>query len=313
MSGHIPVLVKEVVEVLAPQDGLIYVDGTFGAGGYTEALLKAAHCFVIAIDRDPDAVQAGQKMRAQYGDRLRILQGRFGDIADLLAAEKIDQVAGLTLDLGTSSMQLDQALRGFSFRFDGPLDMRMEKTGATAADLVNELEERPLADLIFTFGEERRARAIARAIVSKRAISPITTTFELAEIVRRAVGPTKDRHIDPATRTFQALRIAVNDEMGEIDRALAAAEQILMPGGRIAIVTFHSLEDRRVKSFLREKAGKQGNLSRHHPFGRGPAQPAFRLLHSKGVVPGAEELAVNPRSRSARLRAAEKIESREAA
>lgn len=305
-ARHIPVLVKEVVEALKPRDGAVYVDGTFGAGGYTEAILKTANCQVVAIDRDPDAIMEGQNMCARYAGRLRILQGRFGDMAQLLAQENIEHVAGITLDLGVSSMQLDQPERGFSFRTDGPLDMRMEKKGRSAADIVNQMEERPLADLIFTFGEEKRSRAVARAIVAARMIAPITRTGQLAEIVRRAVGPTKEHRIDPATRTFQALRIAVNKEMEEIDHALAASEALLEAGGRLAIVTFHSLEDRRVKHFLRKKAGREGGASRHLPDAR-MEKATFKMIGSKGIVPSEGEIAINPRARSARLRIAERL------
>jgi 16S rRNA (cytosine1402-N4)-methyltransferase len=234
-APHRPVLLAEVIEALSPRDGAIYVDGTFGAGGYSRALLEAAQCTVFAIDRDPDAVKGAAPLIDRYPGRLHILQGRFGDMFALLGARGIDAVQGVALDLGVSSMQLDRAERGFSFRFEGPLDMRMERAGRSAADLVNELAERPLADLIFTFGEEKKARRIAKAIVAARALAPISTTQHLAEIVRRAIGPAHDR-IDPATRTFQALRIAVNDELAEIDRGLGAAERLLAPGGRLAIL-----------------------------------------------------------------------------
>ena len=215
-APHRPVLLTEVIEALSPRDGAIYVDGTFGAGGYSRALLEAAHCTVFAIDRDPDAVKGAAPLIDRYPGRLHILQGRFGDMVSLLGERGINAVQGIALDLGVSSMQLDQAERGFSFRFEGPLDMRMERAGRSAADLVNELAERPLADLIFTFGEEKKARRVAKAIVAARTLAPISTTQHLAEIVRRAIGPAHDR-IDPATRTFQALRIAVNDE--QIGRA----------------------------------------------------------------------------------------------
>ena len=257
---HKPVLLAEVIEALLPagrsHDGAIFVDGTFGAGGYTRALLDAANCTVFAIDRDPDAIKGAAPLIEHYAGRLHVIHGRFGDLARLLAERGVDAVNGITFDFGVSSMQLDQAARGFSFRFSGPLDMRMEQAGPSAADLDNAMAERPLADLIFTFGEERQARRIARAIVAARDLAPIVTTDRLAEIVRRAIGGKPNPHaIDPATRTFQALRIAVNDELGEIDRGLAAAEQLLAPGGRLAVVSFHSLEDRRVKQFLRDRAG----------------------------------------------------------
>jgi 16S rRNA (cytosine1402-N4)-methyltransferase len=305
---HIPVMAREVVDALQPRDGGRYVDGTFGAGGYSRALLEAAQCTVFAIDRDPDAVKGAAPLIDRYPGRLHILQGRFGDMFALLGARGIDAVQGVALDLGVSSMQLDQAERGFSFRFEGPLDMRMERAGESAADLVNELAERPLADLIFTFGEEKKARRIAKAIVAARALAPISTTQHLAEIVRRAIGPAHDR-IDPATRTFQALRIAVNDELAEIDRGLGAAERLLAPGGRMAIVSFHSLEDRRVKQFLRERAGRNPKASRHLPVRDAEAEPTLRLIAPGGIEPGADEVKANPRARSARLRVAERTDA----
>ncbi|MDQ7246086.1 16S rRNA (cytosine(1402)-N(4))-methyltransferase RsmH [Dongia sedimenti] len=310
---HKPVLLKEVIEALLPagrsHDGAIFVDGTFGAGGYTRALLDAANCTVFAIDRDPDAIKGAAPLIERYAGRLHVIQGRFGDLARLLAERGVDAVSGITFDFGVSSMQLDQAARGFSFRFSGPLDMRMEQAGPSAADLVNEMAERPLADLIFTFGEERQARRIARAIVAARDLAPIETTDRLAEIVRRAIGGKPNpQAIDPATRTFQALRIAVNDELGEIDRGLAAAEQLLAPGGRLAVVSFHSLEDRRVKQFLRDRAGAAPKGSRHLPVAaQDEAKPVFRLIAAGGITASDEELSENPRSRSARLRIAEKV------
>ncbi|WP_395022195.1 16S rRNA (cytosine(1402)-N(4))-methyltransferase RsmH [Dongia sp.] len=306
---HKPVLLREVIEALLPADGAIFVDGTFGAGGYTRALLDAANCTVFAIDRDPDAIKGAAPLIAQYAGRLHVIQGRFGDLARLLAERGVEAVNGITFDFGVSSMQLDQAARGFSFRFSGPLDMRMEQAGPSAADLVNAMAERPLADLIFTFGEERQARRIARAIVAARDLAPIETTDRLAEIVRRAIGGKPNpNQIDPATRTFQALRIAVNDELGEIDRGLAAAEQLLAPGGRLAVVSFHSLEDRRVKQFLRDRAGAAPKGSRHLPVARqDEAKPVFRLIAAGGITASESELRENPRSRSARLRVAEKV------
>jgi 16S rRNA (cytosine1402-N4)-methyltransferase len=307
-TPHRPVLLTEVIEALSPRDGAIYIDGTFGAGGYSRALLEAAHCTVFAIDRDPDAVKGAAPLIDRYPGRLHILQGRFGDMFELLNARGIGAVQGVALDLGVSSMQLDQPDRGFSFRFEGPLDMRMERAGKSAADLVNELAERPLADLIFTFGEEKKARRVAKAIVAARALAPISTTQRLAEIVRRAIGPAHDR-IDPATRTFQALRIAVNDELAEIDRGLGAAERVLAPGGRMAVVSFHSLEDRRVKQFLREHAGRNPKASRHLPMQQAEAKPTLRLIAPGGIEPGEDEIKANPRARSARLRVAERTDA----
>jgi 16S rRNA (cytosine1402-N4)-methyltransferase len=310
-ARHIPVLMREVVDALQPRDGGRYVDGTFGAGGYTTAMLDRADCQVIAIDRDPDAIDAGRALAERYAPRLRLIEGRFGDMADLLSAEGVDDVDGVALDLGVSSMQFDQADRGFSFRASGPLDMRMEKSGPSAADLVNEADEAELADIIFRYGEERRSRRVARAIVEARKQKRIETTGELAEIVRRAVGPQGRDESDPATRTFQALRIAVNDELGELVRGLTAAEQVLAPGGRLAVVSFHSLEDRAVKEFVRARAGRTPGPSRHAPP-RAEAEAAkLRDLTRKPVAPSAAEIAANPRARSARLRVAEKVANEE--
>ncbi len=302
-APHLPVLLDEAVAALAPREAALYLDGTFGAGGYSRALLEAAPCRVIAIDRDPAAIARGARMASLYGGRLTIIEGRFGDMEALLARLGAGEVAGIVLDLGVSSPQLDDAARGFSFRSDGPLDMRMGSEGPTAADLVNTLSETALADLIYIYGEERFSRRIARAIVAARSKAPLTRTGELAALVR-AVVPASGG-IDPATRTFQALRMEVNDEMGELEHALLAAERLLAPGGRLVIVAFHSLEDRRVKEFLRQRSEMAPRGSRHLPAAPGPA-PSFRLLTRKPVVPSAAETARNPRARSARLRAAER-------
>jgi 16S rRNA (cytosine1402-N4)-methyltransferase len=304
---HVPVLLNEVVDALQPRDGGRYVDGTFGAGGYTAAMLDRADCRVIAIDRDPDAIAAGRPLAERYAPRLRLIEGRFGDMAELLSAEGVDDVDGVALDLGVSSMQFDQPGRGFSFRASGPLDMRMERKGPSAADLVNEAEEAELADIIWRYGEERRSRRVARAIVEARKDKRIETTGELAEIVRRAVGPQGRDESDPATRTFQALRIAVNDELGELERGLAAAEQVLAAGGRLAVVSFHSLEDRAVKEFVRARAGRTPGPSRHAPPRADARAPALRDLTRKPLTPSAAEVSANPRARSARLRVAEKV------
>ena len=306
MSGHLPVMLAEVVDALQPRDGGRYVDGTFGGGGYTTAILDRADCQVFAIDRDPDAIAGGKELADRYAPRLRLIEGRFGDMAELLADE--GQFDGVTLDLGVSSMQFDRAERGFSFRNDGPLDMRMEKRGQSAADLVNEADEKELADIFWRYGEERRSRRVARAIVEARRAKRIETTGELAEIVRGAVGPVPKDESDPATRAFQALRIAVNDELGELERGLAAAEQVLAPGGRLAVVSFHSLEDRAVKEFVRGRAGRTPSPSRHAPpqLGERPAA-TLRDLTRRPLSPSDAEIAGNPRARSARLRAAEKI------
>jgi 16S rRNA (cytosine1402-N4)-methyltransferase len=307
MNGHIPVLVREVVDALQPAGGERYLDGTFGAGGYTMALLDKADCQVIALDRDPDAIAAGQALAARYPSRLLLIEGRFGDMVELLQAEGVQEVDGVALDLGVSSMQFDQAERGFSFRASGPLDMRMEKRGQSAADIVNEADEAELADIFWRYGEERRSRRVAHAIVEQRKLKRIETTGELAEIVRRAVGVSAKDESDPATRAFQALRIAVNDELGELERGLAAAEQVLAPGGRLAVVSFHSLEDRAVKEFVRARSGRTPAPSRHAPPRTDRPAATLRDLTRRPVVPSDAEVAANPRARSARLRVAEKV------
>jgi 16S rRNA (cytosine1402-N4)-methyltransferase len=306
-ARHVPVLAREVVDALQPRDGGRYLDGTFGAGGYATAMLDRADCQVIGLDRDPDAIAAGQTLAERYAPRLRLIEGRFGDMAELLAAEGVEDVDGVALDLGVSSMQFDQADRGFSFRASGPLDMRMERSGSSAADLVNEADEAELADIIWRYGEERKSRRVARAIVEARKHKRIETTGELADIVRRAVGPKGRDESDPATRTFQALRIAVNDELGELERGLAAAEQVLAPGGRLAVVSFHSLEDRAVKEFVRARAGRTPGPSRHAPPRAEDRAATLGDLTRKPVLPSAAEIAENPRARSARLRVAEKL------
>ena len=314
---HTPVLLNEVLAVLSPKDGEVFVDGTFGAGGYSRALLESCDCRVYGIDRDPRAIGAAEALKTRYGTRLTLIPGRFGDMQALLAALGVVAVDGVTLDIGVSSMQIDDPARGFSFRDDGPLDMRMSgpsSDGQSAADIVNHSDEETLADIIYTYGEERLSRVIARAIVNARKDKPITGTTVLADIVRGAVRRRtgkgrSEETIDPATRTFQALRIVVNDELGELDRGLAAAEALLRPDGRLAVVSFHSLEDRRVKSFLATRCGSSARPSRHSPslHARGIARgavPSFRLLTRKALRPSAEEIARNPRSRSSRLRAA---------
>ena len=304
--AHRPVMLTEVLAVLSPRDGGVYVDGTFGAGGYSRAILEAADCIVWAIDRDPDAIRRGEDLAAAYPGRLRLVHGRFGEMAALLRDSNVTLVDGIALDLGVSSPQLDEAERGFSFRADGPLDMRMGGEGPTAADTVNSLAEDALAGIIYRLGEERHSRRVARAIVAARREAPITRTLALADVVRRAVPRSRDG-IDPATRTFQALRIHVNDELGELDRALVAAESLLAPGGRLAVVAFHSLEDRRVKAFLRARAGASPRTSRHLPAAQEEGRaPTFSLIRGGVLKPSKEEVASNPRSRSARLRAAER-------
>lgn len=306
-TEHVPVLVQAVLKALAPRDGALYVDATFGAGGYSRALLAAANCRVAAIDRDPNAVRRGRDLAGACDGRLEIIEGTFGDMERLLAAD--GAIAGVAFDLGVSSLQLDTPERGFSFRLDGPLDMRMGGTGQSAADIVATLPEAELARIFRELGEERHARRVARAVTSARARHPIRRTLELAEIVRAAISDAA-AGIDPATRTFQALRIAVNDELGELDRGLSAAERLLAPGGRLAVVSFHSLEDRRVKEFLRQRSETAPRPSRHEPPPTRQAAPSFRLLHRRAVKPSAEEVAHNPRARSARLRTAERTAAR---
>ncbi len=303
--SHVPVMVSEVCAAITPTDGETYVDGTFGAGGYARAFLDAAQCRVFGIDRDPAAIEKGRALESYYGGRLTLLEGRFSEMPTLLAAHGVESVEGVALDLGVSSMQIDDPARGFSFINNGPLDMRMGGNGPTAADVVNQEQEQALADIIYRFGEERRSRRIAHAIVERRAEAPITTTGRLAEIVARAVPGERGR-IHPATRTFQALRIYVNEELGdggELEVGLAAAECALAPGGRLAVVSFHSLEDRSVKDFLRSRGGRADpDANRHLPPAASPAPATFAAKPLR--KPSDAEIARNPRSRSARLRSA---------
>jgi 16S rRNA (cytosine1402-N4)-methyltransferase len=307
MSGHIPVMLNEVLAALAPRDNGIYLDGTFGGGGYAGAILGTAWCTLWAIDRDPDAIERGAALVARFPGRLHLLHGQFGDMVGLLSEAGVGALDGIVLDLGVSSFQLDEPSRGFSFRFDGPLDMRMGKHGPTAADLVNALDERALADVLFELGEERAARRIARAIVAARRNAPIETTGRLAAVIRDVLPPDRSG-IDPATRSFQALRIKVNDELNEIERALHQAAELLSPGGRLVVVAFHSLEDRIVKRFMIEAAGRAPAPSRHDPRGLQARQaPGYRLLYPRALRPSEPEAEANPRARSARLRALERL------
>jgi 16S rRNA (cytosine1402-N4)-methyltransferase len=299
---HKPVLLREVLEALAPRDGEIMVDGTFGAGGYSRAILDSANCELYGIDRDPTAVATGKKLEAEYDGRFHMVEGCFGDMAKLIPAAGPEQVDGIVLDIGVSSMQLDQADRGFSFREDGPLDMRMSMSGPTAADFVNTAEEEDIANVIYRYGEERASRKVARKIIEMRAEEPFTTTSQLARAVRSVVRKSKDG-IDPATRTFQALRIYVNDELGELERAMGAAETLLKPGGRLVVVTFHSLEDRQVKTFMKERSGDPNKMSRRLPGEPEVAIPTFTTITRKAVTGQKDEIRANPRARSAKLRA----------
>ncbi len=299
--AHVPVLLTEIVTQLQPVDDALYVDATFGRGGITQALLDAADCRVVGIDCDPDASRAATSLAGRYGDRFRFLQARFGGLVRALARLDVRQIdGGIIFDLGVSSPQLDDPERGFSFRRDGPLDMRMGRSGQTAADVLNASDEAALTDILRTFGEERRARRIARAILAAR---PLTRTLELADVVRSAV-PGGHHPIDPATRTFQALRIAVNDELGELRAALHDAERLLAEGAVLAVVSFHSLEDRLVKRFMVERSARAPRAHRHVPDPGPPAAPTFRMTRGRAIRPGPAELRRNPRARSARLRTA---------
>ncbi len=313
VDGHYPVMLPEVLAALSPKDGEVYVDGTFGAGGYTRAILESADCIVYAIDRDDSVAPIVSEFKEKYGDRFVFLKGCFGDVDVLLRSEGVNNVDGFVLDIGVSSMQLDQEDRGFSFRTDGPLDMRMDNSsdGPHAADIVNEYDETDLANLIYKYGEERKSRHIARRIVEQRSETPFETTFDLADCVRSVVRKSPKDKIDPATRTFQALRIAVNDELGELQRALEASEYILSDGGRLVVVSFHSLEDSIVKSFLREKSNNMARVSRHLPDPAvSESKMEFSLISNKAIKPSEIEISENARSRSAKLRAAIRVKSR---
>jgi 16S rRNA (cytosine1402-N4)-methyltransferase len=306
LARHIPVLVHPVVAFLAARDGGIYVDATFGAGGYARAILAAADTRVIGIDRDASAVARGANLVQEAGGRLNLVQDRFSNLEQVVRGCGHTLVDGVVCDLGVSSMQLDEAERGFSFRHDGPLNMRMGDTGPSAADLIAAASERDLAFIIKSLGEERHARAIARAIVAARSEVPIRTTLGLAAVIERVVHA-RPGTIHPATRTFQALRIFLNEELDELAAALAAAEAVLKPGGRLVVVSFHSLEDRIVKTFLVER-GRQSGSSRHVPEVVRPAS-TFHLLTGRPVTPEDSEIAANPRARSAKLRAAERTQA----
>jgi 16S rRNA (cytosine1402-N4)-methyltransferase len=312
MSGvHIPVMLNEMLANLHPRDGAIYLDGTFGGGGYSQAILEHARCTVWAIDRDETAVARGADLAARYPGRLHLVHGRFGEMLTLLTRAGVHALDGIVLDVGVSSFQLEDPARGFSFQLDGPLDMRMGRHGngdsdRTAASLVNSLPERDLANLLFELGEERASRRVARAIVAARAEAPIETTGRLAAIIRAVLPPDKSGH-HPATRSFQALRVSVNDELDEIERGLAQAARLVQPGGRIVVVSFHSLEDRIVKRFMTDVSGRTSAPSRHDPRGHARVSPTarFRLITPRALRPTGAEIAANPRARSARLRAVE--------
>jgi 16S rRNA (cytosine1402-N4)-methyltransferase len=303
---HRAVMLREVLSYLAPKDGGLYLDGTFGAGGHTRAILEAANCRVLGLDRDRSAIAGGADLVEASGGRLTLAEDRFSNLDTAARDLGFDGLDGILLDLGVSSMQLDEPERGFSFRSDGPLDMRMGHDRLSAADVVNEWPEAELARVFATLGEERRARAVARAIVNARSAGRIKRTGDLAEIVRRVVRGRPDE-IDPATRSFQALRLLVNEELQEIAQALLAAEQALKPGGRLVVIAFHSLEDRLIKTFLTAR-GRAASASRHQPEAKQVA-PTFKLLTKKPLGPGDEEVGTNPRARSAKLRAAERTDA----
>ena len=301
-ARHIPVLLNEVLASLHIREGGLYLDGTFGAGGYTQAILATPGTRVLAFDRDPNAIAAGQVMVEKYQGRLMLEHAQFSTCVEVAAARGLSNFDGITFDIGVSSMQLDEAARGFSFRFEGPLDMRMSQTGRSAADIVNGASEEEIADILYHYGEERASRRIARAIVHDRETKPYTTTKELAELIARII-PARPQDIHPATRSFQGLRIAVNDELGELVKALTGAEKLLSPGGHLAVVSFHSLEDRIVKQFFALRSNRGRATSRLLPGEPLPPPSTFTLEGKQPIVAGPAETHTNPRARSARLRA----------
>lgn len=303
--SHIPVLLNEMLEALALKEGGVYVDATFGGGGYTSAILDRVNCNVIALDRDPEAAGRAKELQKKYKDRLEFHSGVFSDLPMLLSGRKVD---GVVFDFGVSSFQIDTPERGFSFRFDGPLDMRMSGQGESAADIVNTYDEVDLANLIYEYGEERKSRHIAKAIVELRKVKPIETTLELANLIKSRLGGRPDAQ-HPATLTFQALRIKVNNELMEIDQGLDFSINFLKPEGRLVAVTFHSLEDRIVKTFLRQRSVRKGKQSRLLPGEQSPPPPQFIDLAPKGIAPSDAEIKANPRSRSSRLRVAVRLPS----
>ncbi len=303
VAPHIPVLLRPLLDAIAPVSGL-WLDGTFGAGGYSIGLLQAGADQVIGVDRDPLAFEMASGWVGDYGDRLKLVEGTFSRL-DSYSDVPLD---GVVLDLGVSSMQLDRADRGFSFMKDGPLDMRMSQSGPSAADIVNEASEAELADIIFQYGEERASRRIAKAIVAARAKVPFETTLQLATVIESVLPRGKPGQSHPATRTFQAIRIAVNDEFGELLAGLQAAERALKPGGKLAVVTFHSLEDRVVKRYLAARSGGAGRANRYAPAVE-EEKPQLQLLSRRAIGPDDDELAVNPRSRSAKLRVAQRTDA----
>jgi 16S rRNA (cytosine1402-N4)-methyltransferase len=307
-ARHVPVLLAESIDALAARAGGVYLDGTFGAGGFSRALLELG-AEVIGVDRDPRAIAAGRAMVSEASEQLRLVEGRFGDLDQIVRRLGRERLDGVVLDIGVSSMQLDEAERGFSLRFDAPLDMRMESEGRTAAEILAEEDEQTLADIFFRFGEERAGRRIARAIVADRPSAPYVSTLQLARMIARVAPARPGELTHPATKVFQALRIVVNDELGQLLRGLAAAERALAPRGRLVVVTFHSLEDRLVKQFFARRSGRGQAASRLLPGEPPIAPPSFRVASGQPILPGAAELAVNPRAHSAKLRWGERTDA----
>lgn len=309
-NPHFSVLMSEVLETLLPNTGDIIVDGTFGAGGYSRNILEAANCNLYAIDRDPNATLAAEKVKTDFGDRFEFLDGQFGDMQALLTAKGVEKVDGIVLDIGISSMQIDQAERGFSFMRDGPLDMRMSASGISAAEIVNKFSEADLARIFYILGDEKRSYPIAGAILRMRTETPFETTLQLANLIESTVKKGKSK-IHPATKVFQALRIFINQELDELVKSLNAAETILKPGGRLVVVSFHSLEDRIVKKFLKSRCGNLSAPSRHVMMVEDAIEPSFTLINRKVITATKDELDVNIRSRSAKLRAAMRTDAKQ--
>ena len=299
--GHVPVLLGEAIEALDPRAGGLYIDATFGAGGYARALLERG-ARVIALDRDLSAIRAGEALKTSSGGRLELVEARFSELNEVVKRLGVEAADGVVFDIGVSSMQLDEPQRGFSFRFDAPLDMRMGGSGRSAADILRDEDEATIADILFYFGEERAARRIARAVVADRKAKPFASTLELASLIARVAPAPRGELTHPATRAFQALRIAVNDELGELARGLSAAERLIKPGGRLVVVTFHSLEDRIVKQFFAARSGRGRAASRRLPGERPEPAPTFEVPRGQPIEPSDAEARSNPRSRSAKLR-----------
>ena len=302
-TAHIPVLLEETINALSVKNENFYIDATFGLGGYTRAILEKKNCKVLGVDRDPDVTSAAEAIKVDFKNRFYFQNARFSQIEQLLEPSRIKKVAGIVFDLGVSSPQIDQGHRGFSFKLNGPLDMRMSKEGPTAEEFINKVEEKTLANIIFELGDEVFSRRIARNIITERAVNTITKTGQLASIIRTAV-PSSKYKIDPATKTFQAIRIYLNDEISELERGLIAAERILQPNGILAVVSFHSIEDRIIKNFFL-KCSQNKNLSRHIPD-IPSKNHSLKILTKKPILPSENEIKYNTRSRSAKLRVAER-------